>query len=246
MIRTAAAARGLARAAPRARRAAAPARALHIGQEAPDFVCPSTSGDIKFHEWLGDSYALLVSHPADFTPVCTTELAELARRKEEFASRGVKIIGLSCDRLKKHEKWVGDVVDVAGMEKGSDLGYPVLADDSREVAGLYDMIQEDLKDDAGLPLTVRSVFLIGPDKRCKLNLTYPSSTGREWSEVLRAIDSIQLAADHPVATPHGWTPGGDVVVRPDVTTARAKEMYGDDNVKVVKPYLRIIKDPSVK
>lgn len=227
-----------------ARRPGACVRFLRLGEVVPDFKAETTEGDISFHEWIGDKYALLVSHPADFTPACTTELAALVNLLPEFEKRNVRPIGLSCDRLAKHKKWARDVVEYSGGSKDTPLPYPIIADADRAVAGLYDMIQEaDLKDpEDGLPLTVRSVFLIDQDRRLRLNLTYPSSTGRSWVEVLRAIDSIQLSDKHPVATPEGWTPGDDVVVVPSMTTKEAQAKFPD--VKVVYPYLRIVKDPS--
>lgn len=189
-----------------------------------------------------------MSHPADFTPVCTTELAALEQMAEQFEQRGVRLIGLSCDSLAKHERWAGDVVEFAGGARGSAAGgglsYPIVADDSRDVATLYGMLSPELRDEAGLPLTVRDVFLVSPQPQSKIELllSYPASTGRYWPEVLRAVDSILNATANDIATPHGWQPGEEVVVKPGYSTAQAKEMY--PSVRVVKPYLRFIDDPA--
>jgi len=180
-----------------------------------------------------------VSHPADFTPVCTTELSELQKVVPQLEKRGVKAIGLSCDRLKKHEGWSKDILEYGKLDK---LTYPIIADADRKVAKVYEMLDDNLKDEEGLPLTVRSVFLIDPNKKIRLILTYPASTGREWKEVIRCIDSIQLAEKFPVATPHGWKVGDDVVVSPKISTEDAKKRF--PNVRVVKPYLRFIAQPK--
>jgi len=212
---------------------------FRIGDVAPDFKQDSTAGPIEFHKWIGGKWALFVSHPAEFTPVCTTELSELQKLVPELEKRGVKAIGLSCDRLKKHEKWVGDILDYGKLDK---ITYPIIADADRSVAKMYQMLDDNLKDEEGLPLTVRSVFLVDPNKKMRLILTYPASTGREWKEVIRCIDSIMLAEKFPVATPHGWKPGDEVVVSPKLTTAEAQKRFA--GVKVKFPYLRFIPQPK--
>lgn len=208
--------------------------ALRLGDEAPDFTAETTEGTINFHEWLGDSWGVLFSHPKDFTPICTTELGYTAKLKPEFEKRGVKVIGLSVDPLDDHQKWSKDIEDVTG----NFPNFPMIADPDRKVADLYDMIHPNASD----TLTVRSVFVIGPDKKIKLILTYPASTGRNFDEILRAIDSLQLTAQYSVATPVNWQPGEDVVVANSISDDDAKARFGD--FKAVKPYLRLIPDPS--
>lgn len=208
--------------------------ALQLGDIAPDFEQESTEGPIRFHEWLGDSWGVLFSHPADFTPVCTTELGRVAALKPEFDKRNVKVIGLSVDPLSDHNAWVGDIEETQGHR----LNFPLLADHDRKVSNLYDMIHPN----ANETLTVRSVFIIGPDKKIKLILTYPASTGRNFDEILRTIDSLQLTAQHQVATPVDWHQGEDVIVVPSIPTEQAKQMFPDLNE--IKPYLRTVKQPG--
>ncbi|KAF4301031.1 putative tsa family thioredoxin protein [Botryosphaeria dothidea] len=211
---------------------------LRLGSTAPDFTAKTTQGNIDFHKWIGDSWAILFSHPADFTPVCTTELGAFAKLKPEFEKRGVKMIGLSADDLGSHDKWVEDINEVSN----TSLQFPIIADADRKVAFLYDMVTEDdMRDIAtkGLPFTIRSVFIIDPAKKIRLMMIYPASTGRNSAEVLRVIDALQLADKKGIATPIDWTQGEDVIVPPSVSTADAKKKFGD--VKEVKPYLRYTK-----
>jgi alkyl hydroperoxide reductase subunit AhpC len=209
--------------------------AIRLGDDAPDFTADSTEGPISFHEWKGDSWAVLFSHPKDFTPVCTTELGRVASLKPEFDKRNVKVVGLSVDGVADHERWSQDITDVTG----SSLNFPLLADPDRKVADLYDMIHPNAND----TLTVRSVFVIGPDNKVKLTLTYPASTGRNFDELLRVIDSLQLTAKHQVATPSDWKQGEDVIIVPAVTDEQAKERY-PEGWETKKPYLRVVKQPS--
>jgi len=219
-----------------------PLLALRIGEVAPDFTEETTQGSIQFHKWINNDWALLVSHPADFTPVCTTELASLEKLVPEFKKRGIKPIALSCDRLVKHQKWSHDVLEY-GKGQTKELSYPIIADPTRKIARLYDMLPEDPnKDEEGLPLTVRSVFLIDNNKKIRFITVYPYSTGRAWSEVLRVVDSLKLAAKHPIATPENWKSGDDVVVSPSINTEDAKKRY--PKINVFKPYLRIIPQPK--
>ncbi|KAK7533046.1 mitochondrial peroxiredoxin-like protein Prx1 [Phyllosticta citribraziliensis] len=208
---------------------------LRLGSVAPNFQAKTTHGDIDFHKWLGDSWAILFSHPADFTPVCTTELGAFAKLKDEFEKRNVKMIGLSADDLSSHQDWVKDINEVAS----TNLAFPIIADAERKVAFLYDMVTEDdVRDIAkkGLPFTIRSVFIVDPAKKIRLMMIYPASTGRNSAEVLRVIDSLQTADKNGVVTPIDWQVGDDVIVPPSVSTADAKKKFGD--VKEVKPYLR--------
>ena len=191
-------------------------------------------GTIEFHKWLGDSWGILFSHPKDFTPVCTTELGEVAKLKGEFDKRNVKAIGLSVDSVQDHNKWLGDIEET----QGAAVNYPLLADPERKVADLYDMIHEN----ANNTLTVRSVFIIGPDKKVKLTLTYPASTGRNFDEILRVIDSLQLTSNHKVATPVNWKHGEDVIIVPSVSDEEAAKKF--PGYTTVKPYLRTTKDPT--
>ena len=209
--------------------------AIRLGDDAPDFTADSTEGEIKFHEWKGDSWAVLFSHPKDFTPVCTTELGRVASLKPEFDKRNVKVIGLSVDGVADHEKWSQDITDVTG----SSLNFPLLADPDRKVADLYDMIHPNASD----TMTVRSVFVIGADNKVKLTLTYPASTGRNFDELLRVIDSLQLTAKHKVATPADWKNGEAVIIVPAVSDEDAKAQY-PDGWETRKPYLRVVKQPS--
>ena len=217
---------------------------LKINSLAPDFTANTTIGEISFHEWLGDSWGVLFSHPKDFTPVCTTELGSLAKMKPEFDKRNVKVIGLSVDPVDDHNKWLNDIKDVAGMKPE----YPIIADEKLEVAKLYNMLEGD----AGVTSmgrtavdnqTVRTVFIIRPDKRIGLFLTYPMATGRNFLEILRAIDSMQLTANHKVATPADWKKGENVIILPAVKDDEAKKLF-PDGWDAVKPYLRKIPDPS--
>jgi alkyl hydroperoxide reductase subunit AhpC len=208
---------------------------LQLGDIAPDFTQDSTDGPIHFHEWIGSGWAVLFSHPADFTPVCTTELGEAARLKPEFAKRNVKIIGLSVDPLEKHERWVGDI----GETQGTPLNFPLLADADRKVSLLYDLIHPN----ADATATVRSVFVIDPNKKVRLVLTYPASTGRNFVELLRTIDSLQLTDNFKVATPVNWKHGEDVIITPAVSDEEAKTRFPEGWV-TVKPYLRLVKQPE--
>ncbi len=209
--------------------------AIRLGDEAPDFSAETTEGMISFHEWIGDGWAVLFSHPADFTPVCTTELGTVAKLKSEFDRRNVKIIGLSVDPVDSHGRWIGDINET----QNTTVNFPLIADPDREVSNLYDMIHPNALDN----LTVRSVFVIGPDKKVKLTLTYPASTGRNFDEILRVIDSLQLTAKHSVATPANWTDGEDCIIVPAVSDEDARSMF-PKGFDAVKPYLRITPQPN--
>jgi thioredoxin-dependent peroxiredoxin len=209
--------------------------ALRLGDIAPDFTAETTDGPINFHEWIGDSWAVLFSHPKDFTPVCTTELGECARLKPEFDKRNVKVIGLSVDAADSHKRWAEDIRET----QGTALNFPVIADPEHKVAELYDMIHPEISD----VFTVRSVYIIGPDKKIKLMITYPASTGRNFAEILRVIDSLQLTAKYSVATPVNWKDGDDVIIVPSITDEAAKEKF-PGGWKTVKPYLRIVPQPG--
>jgi len=208
---------------------------LQLGDTAPDFEADTTDGTLKFHEWMSDDWAVLFSHPADFTPVCTTELGEVARLKPEFDKRGVKVIGLSVDPLEDHRSWAGDIAET----QGHALNFPLIADPDREIANLYGMIHPQADD----TLTVRSVFVIGSDKKVKLTLTYPASTGRNFEEILRVIDSLQLTADYSVATPVNWQHGEDVIIVPSLSDEEAREKF-PKGWETVKPYLRVTPQPQ--
>ena len=208
---------------------------IHLGDTAPNFTAETTEGTIDFHAYLGDSWGVLFSHPADFTPVCTTELGRTALLKEEFAKRNVKVLALSVDPLDKHFLWIKDINETQHCA----VGFPIIADESREVAKLYDMIHPN----ASATFTVRSLFIIGPDKKIKLFITYPASTGRNFVEVLRVIDSLQLTANHSVATPADWKKGEKVIVVPAVSTEDALLKF-PKGVDVVKPYLRYTPQPE--
>ncbi|HEX6995455.1 MAG TPA: peroxiredoxin [Gammaproteobacteria bacterium] len=217
--------------------------ALHIGDVAPDFTANTTQGRINFHEWIGDGWAILFSHPKDFTPVCTTELGYMAGLKPEFDKRNTKLIGLSCDTVEDHNAWVKDIEET----QGHAVNYPIIDGSDLSVAKAYDMIHPNASGDpksrtAVDNQTVRSVFIIGPDKRIKATLTYPMSTGRNFDEVLRLLDSIQLTAKHQVATPVNWKPGEDVIVPPSVSDEAAKEKY-PKGFRKLKPYLRYVEQP---
>jgi len=211
--------------------------AIRLGDIAPDFTAETTQGTIQFHQWLGDSWGVLFSHPADFTPVCTTELGMVAKLKDEFDKRNVKVIGLSVDPLGKHEGWAEDIRET----QGTALNFPLIADPDRKVSTAYDMIHPN----ASATATVRSVFVIGPDKTIKLTLTYPASTGRNFTELLRVIDSLQLTSAHKVATPVDWKHGEDVIIVPSLKDDEAKVLF-PAGWKTVRPYLRLVKDPSAK
>jgi len=218
--------------------------ALQLGDEAPDFEAETTEGRIRFHDWIGDSWAVLFSHPKDFTPVCTTELGYMASIEPQFAKRNVKIIGLSVDPLDKHEDWAKDIEDT----QGTAPNYPIISDADFEVAKLYGMLPADVSGDAAerTPAdnqTVRNVFVVGPDKKIKLILVYPMTTGRNFDEVLRVIDSLQLTADHKVATPAQWQPGDDVIIAGSVSNDQAKEIY-PEGWEEPRPYIRIVPQPS--
>ena len=209
---------------------------IRLGDFAPDFKASSTEGEINFHDWIGDSWAVLFSHPKNFTPVCTTELGEVARIKPEFEKRGVKVIGLSVDELQSHKSWSDDIYET----QGQNLNFPLIADSGRHVSDLYDMVHPNAND----TLTVRSVFIIDPNKKVRLILTYPASTGRNFDEILRVIDSMQLTDQHKVATPVNWKDGDDVIILPALSEEEAKERFpqGWDEQK---PYLRVVKQPRV-
>jgi alkyl hydroperoxide reductase subunit AhpC len=209
---------------------------IRLGDTAPNFTAKTTEGEIDFHEWLGDGWGVLFSHPADFTPVCTTELGTVARYKPEFDKRNVKIIALSVDNLEDHKSWIKDINET----QRTTMNFPIIADDDKKVAQLYDMIHPNA-DDKG---TVRSVFVIGPDKKVKLTLTYPASTGRNFDELLRVIDSLQLTAYHKVATPANWNEGEDCVILPAVTNEEIPELFPKGHVEV-KPYLRLTPQPNL-
>jgi len=217
---------------------------LRINDQAPNFQAETTQGRIDFHEWIGDGWAVLFSHPKDFTPVCTTELGYMAKIQPEFEKRNTKIIGLSIDSTGDHDKWLQDVVEVGG----SPVNYPIIADTDLNVAKLYNMFPADETGTAEgrtamTNATVRSVFVIGPDKNIKLMLTYPMTTGRNFDEILRVIDSMQLTAKHKVATPVNWKQGEDVIIVPAVSNEEAEKIY-PDGWETVKPYLRKVKQPN--
>jgi len=209
--------------------------ALRLGDIAPDFQADTTEGPISFHEWIGDSWAVLFSHPKDFTPVCTTELGYVARCKPDFDKRGVKVIGLSVDQTDSHKRWAEDIKET----QGTALNFPVIADPDHKIAELYDMIHPEISD----VFTVRSVFVIGPDKKVKLMITYPASTGRNFDEILRVIDSLQLTAKYSVATPVNWKDGDDVIIVPSLSDEAAKEKF-PGGWRAPKPYLRITPQPN--
>jgi alkyl hydroperoxide reductase subunit AhpC len=209
--------------------------ALQLGQTAPDFTQNSTAGEIHFHQWLGSDWGILFSHPKDFTPVCTTELAAAARLKPEFDKRGVKIIGLSVDPADSHQRWANDIEETQGQK----LNFPVIADADRSVAGLYDMIHPE-SDPA---VTVRSVFVIDPNKKIRLIITYPPATGRNFDEILRVVDSLQLTDRFKVATPANWKNGEDVIIVASVSDEDAKQRF-PAGWKTLKPYLRMVKQPG--
>ena len=210
------------------------ARVIRLGDEAPDFTAETTEGPVRFHEWLGTSWGVLFSHPKDFTPVCTTELGALAKIRGEFDRRNVKVIGLSVDPLDAHLRWAKDIEETQGHAPN----FPVIADTDRSVSDLYGMIHPNADDTA----TVRSVFVVGPDKKVKLTITYPMSTGRNFDEVLRVIDSLQLTAAHKVSTPVNWRQGEDVIIIPAVSDDEARQRF-PEGWTALKPYLRLVPQP---
>jgi thioredoxin-dependent peroxiredoxin len=210
--------------------------ALRLGDVAPNFTAQTTEGEIDFYDYLGNSWGILFSHPADFTPVCTTELGKTALLKDEFAKRNVKVLAVSVDPLDRHKGWVNDINETQNVE----VNFPIIADDDRKVADLYDMIHPN----ASATATVRSLFVIGPDKLVKLMITYPASTGRNFNEVLRVVESLQLTANYSVATPADWIHGEDVIIVPGVSTEDAIKKI-PKGVKIVKPYLRYTPQPNL-
>jgi thioredoxin-dependent peroxiredoxin len=216
--------------------------ALRIGDEAPNFTAQTTEGPIEFHKWIGDKWAVLFSHPKDFTPVCTTELGAMANMKAEFDKRGVKIIGLSADPVDDHKRWAKDIEET----QGAPVNYPMIGDADLKVAKLYDMLPAEAVPGKRTPAenaTVRTVFIVGPDKKVKLMLFYPMTTGRNFDEVLRVIDSMQLTAKHKVATPANWKQGGDVIISGSVSDEDAKKQF-PEGWKAQRPYLRVVRQPK--
>jgi alkyl hydroperoxide reductase subunit AhpC len=209
--------------------------AIRLGDTAPDFEAETTEGPIKFHDWIGDGWAVLFSHPKDFTPVCTTELGAVAKLKSEFDKRHVKVVGLSVDKVGDHVKWSEDIKET----QGTAVNFPLIDDADRKVSDLYDMIHPE----ADNTMTVRSVFVIGPDKKVKLTITYPASTGRNFDEILRVIDSLQLTADYQVATPVNWHDGEDVIIVPTISNDEADKKF-PKGYKEIKPYLRVTPQPN--
>jgi len=217
---------------------------LRLGATAPDFTAETTEGTINFHEWIGDKWAMLFSHPKDFTPVCTTELGYVAKLKPDFDKRNVKVIGLSVDSVDDHKKWSKDIAET----QGTAVNYPMIGDPELKVAKLYDMLPAETPGaaagrTAADNATVRNVYIIGPDKKIKLMITYPMTTGRNFDEIMRVIDSIQLTATHKVATPANWKDGGDVIIVPSVSDDEAKTKY-PGGWQTLKPYLRLVKQPK--
>jgi alkyl hydroperoxide reductase subunit AhpC len=217
---------------------------LRLGAVAPDFTAETTEGTVKFHDWIGDKWAMLFSHPKDFTPVCTTELGYVAKLKPEFDKRNMKVIGLSVDSVEDHKKWSKDIEET----QGTAPNYPMIGDPDLQVAKLYDMLPAETTGGAAGRTaadnaTVRNVYIIGPDKKIKLMITYPMTTGRNFDEILRVVDSIQLTAAHKVATPANWKEGGDVIIVPAVSDEEAKSKY-PQGWKTLKPYLRLVKQPT--
>jgi len=220
------------------------AMSLRINDEAPNFTAETTQGTLDFHEWIGESWAILFSHPKDFTPVCTTELGYMAGLEEAFSSRNCKVIGLSVDPVADHKKWLKDVEET----QGHAVRYPLIGDTDLKVAKLYNMLPADEEGSsegrtAATNATVRSVFIVGPDKKIKLMLTYPMTTGRNFDEILRVLDSMQLTVKHKVATPVNWKKGDDVIIVPSVSNDEAKDLF-PEGWKTVKPYLRVTKQPE--
>ena len=218
--------------------------ALRIGDTVPDFAADTTEGPIQFHKWIGDGWGILFSHPKDFTPVCTTELGYMARIKPEFDKRNVKIIGLSVDPVDSHSRWLNDIKET----QGSSVNYPIIGDPELKIAKMFDMLPAEASGDASKRTpadnqTVRTVFVVGPDKKVKLMLVYPMTTGRNFDEVLRVLDSLQLTAKHRVATPVNWKQGEDVIIGGAVSDEKAKELF-PDGWKSPKPYIRIVPQPK--
>jgi alkyl hydroperoxide reductase subunit AhpC len=208
---------------------------IKLGDTAPDFNANTTEGKISFHNWLGDKWGVLFSHPADFTPVCTTELGMVAKLKSEFDKRNVKVVGLSVDPMESHKKWINDINET----QNTTVNFPMIADDDRKVSALYEMIHPNADD----KMTVRSVFVVGPDKKIKLTLTYPASTGRDFNEILRAIDSLQLTANYSVATPVNWKDGEDCIIVNSISDEDAAKKF-PRGFKKIKPYLRVTPQPN--
>jgi thioredoxin-dependent peroxiredoxin len=209
--------------------------AIQLGDIAPDFTAETTQGAVRFHDWLGDSWGILFSHPKDFTPVCTTELGAFSKAKPEFDKRNTKLIGLSVDSVESHKGWASDIEET----QGSALNFPLIGDEDHRVADLYDMIHPNASD----TMTVRSVFVIGPDKKVKLTLTYPASTGRNVDEILRVLDSLQLTAGYQVSTPVNWTDGDDVIIAPAISDEDAKTKF-PKGFTTLRPYLRVTPQPN--
>jgi len=209
--------------------------AIRLGDEAPNFTAETTEGKIDFHDWIGDSWVVLFSHPKDYTPVCTTELGTVAKLRPEFDKRGVKVIGISVDTLDEHKGWISDINET----QNTTVNFPLIADPDRAVATKYDMIHPNALDN----MTVRSVFVIGPDKKVKLTLTYPAATGRNFDELVRVIDSLQLTANHQVATPANWKDGDDCIIVPAVTDDQIPEKFPKGH-RIIKPYLRYTPQPN--
>ena len=209
--------------------------ALQLGDEAPDFTAETTEGTIHFHEWLGDGWGVLFSHPKDFTPVCTTELGAVAKLKSEFDKRNAKVIAVSVDPIESHKGWVPDINET----QGANVNFPIIADPDRKVADLYGMIHPNASD----TVTVRSVFIVGPDKKIKLTITYPQSTGRNFQEILRVLDSLQLTANYSVSTPADWKDGEDVIIAPAISDDDAKERF-PKGFTTLRPYLRLTPQPN--
>jgi len=212
--------------------------AIRIGDTAPDFEADSTVGHVKWHDYIGSGWGVLFSHPADYTPVCTTELGEVSRRLPEFQKRNVKVAGLSVDAIDKHHGWVKDINET----QNTTVTYPILADPDRKIAKLYGMLDQTELDTKGLPLTVRAVFIIDPSKKIRLIIIYPASCGRNFDEIFRVIDSLQLTSRVTAATPVNWKPGEDIIIPPSVSDEKAKELFGD--FKTIKPYLRVAHQPK--
>lgn len=218
---------------------------LKLGDKVPNFSAESTKGSITWHEYIQGSWAILFSHPADYTPVCTTELGEVANIMNEFDKRGVKVAALSCDPVEKHKGWIKDIEGSRWCNV--ELGFPIIADEKRNVAELYGMLDPDEKDSQGLPLTCRAVFIVDDEKRLKASILYPATTGRNFDEILRVIDSLQLTKKYNVATPVNWRPGKDCMLQPSVSEGEAKEKYGGfrlENLPSNKQYIRYVRDPS--
>ena len=209
---------------------------IRLGDEAPNFTAQTSEGEINFHEWLGDSWGVLFSHPADYTPVCTTELGTVAKYTDQFNARNVKVAALSVDGVESHHGWIKDINET----QSTTVNFPIIADEDRNVATMYDMIHPNADD----KMTVRSVFIIGPDKKVKLTITYPASTGRNFDELIRVIDSLQLTAYHKVATPANWQEGDDCVIVPAVSNEQIPELFPKGH-KEIKPYLRITPQPNL-